>query len=77
MDNVDPPELTGDVAQVVERMLSMHEARGSIPRFSNSVLSGVKRIIGKGKVKVGSGQGWVRYPKGYEQKMNLYRSSCQ
>ena len=24
----------GDVAQMVERMLSMHEARGSIPRFS-------------------------------------------
>ena len=24
----------GDVAQMVERMLSMHEARGSIPRLS-------------------------------------------
>ena len=40
----------GDVAQMVERMLSMHEAQGSIPRWGSSFSNVVERC--KVKVKV-------------------------
>ena len=46
----------GAVAQMVERMLSMHEAQGSIPRWSTSDFSSVVKRV-KVKVKVAGVRG--------------------